>query len=99
LLLGALPPRVPLVALDEHGTTASSRALADRIVAWRDQGMAELAFAIGGADGLHATVLDRAEMVLSLGPMTWPHLLVRGMVLEQLYRAQQIIAGHPYHRD
>ncbi len=62
-------------------------------------GRAELAFAIGGADGLDAAVLDRAEAVLSLGPMTWPHLLVRGMLLEQLYRAQQIIAGHPYHRD
>lgn len=98
LLLGALPARVPLVALDEHGAHWSSRALADRIVAWRDRGTSELAFAIGGADGLDAGVLDRAEVVLSLGPMTWPHLLVRGMLLEQLYRAQQIIAGHPYHR-
>ena len=58
-----------------------------------------LAFAIGGAEGLGAAVLDRAAAMLSLGPMTWPHLLVRGMLLEQLYRAQQILAGHPYHRD
>lgn len=98
LLLGAAPPRVPLVALDEHGAAWSSRTLADRIAAWRDRGTAELAFAIGGADGLDAAVLDRAEAVLSLGLMTWPHLLARGMLLEQLYRAQQIIMGHPYHR-
>ena len=99
LLLGALPPRIPLVALDRLGTALSSRAFADRIVDWRDRGTSEIAFAIGGADGLDAAVLDRAEWVLSLGPMTWPHLLARGMLLEQLYRAQQIIAGHPYHRD
>ena len=68
------------------------------IAAWRDQGSPEIAFAIGGAEGLHATVLDRANVTLSLGAMTWPHLLVRGMLLEQLYRAQQILAGHPYHR-
>jgi 23S rRNA (pseudouridine1915-N3)-methyltransferase len=99
LLLGALPPRAALVALDERGSMWSSRALADRIAGWRDGGMAELAFAIGGADGLDAAVLGRADAVLSLGPMTWPHLLARGMLLEQLYRAQQILAGHPYHRD
>jgi 23S rRNA (pseudouridine1915-N3)-methyltransferase len=99
LLLSALPARTPLIALDERGSAWSSRALADRIAAWRDRGVAELAFAIGGADGLDAAVLGRAEAVLSLGPMTWPHLLVRGMLLEQLYRAQQILAGHPYHRD
>jgi 23S rRNA (pseudouridine1915-N3)-methyltransferase len=87
------------VALDERGEGWSSRGIADRIVAWRDRGTSELAFAIGGADGLDAAVLDRAAAVLSLGPMTWPHLLVRSMLLEQLYRAQQIIAGHPYHRD
>jgi 23S rRNA (pseudouridine1915-N3)-methyltransferase len=99
LLLGALPRRVPLIALDERGSAWSSRALADRIAVWRDGGNAELAFAIGGPDGLDSAVLGRAEAVLSLGPMTWPHLLARGMLLEQLYRAQQILAGHPYHRD
>ena len=81
------------------GTAWSSRELADRLAAWRDQGTAELAFAIGGAEGLATAVLDRAAATLSLGPMTWPHLLVRGMLLEQLYRAQQILAGHPYHRE
>ena len=99
LILGALPAGVPFVALDERGVQWSSRTLAERISAWRDRGSPELAFAVGGADGLHSTVLDRADVTLSLGSMTWPHLLVRGMLLEQLYRAQQILAGHPYHRD
>ncbi|HJU17705.1 MAG TPA: 23S rRNA (pseudouridine(1915)-N(3))-methyltransferase RlmH [Stellaceae bacterium] len=99
LILAALPAGARLVALDERGASWSSRAFADRIAAWRDQGLPELAFAIGGADGLGAMVLDRAETVLSLGAMTWPHLLARIMLLEQLYRAQQILAGHPYHRD
>jgi 23S rRNA (pseudouridine1915-N3)-methyltransferase len=98
LILGALPVGVPLVALDERGVQWCSRVLAERIAAWRDRGSPELAFAIGGPDGLHSTVLDHAAITLSLGPMTWPHLLVRGMLLEQLYRAQQILAGHPYHR-
>jgi 23S rRNA (pseudouridine1915-N3)-methyltransferase len=99
LIFGALPAGIPLVALDERGATWSSRVFADRIAAWRDAGWPELAFAIGGADGLDAVVLDRADATMSLGSMTWPHLLVRGMLLEQLYRAQQILAGHPYHRD
>jgi 23S rRNA (pseudouridine1915-N3)-methyltransferase len=99
LILGALPVRARLIALDEHGAMWSSRILADRLAAWRDQGVAELAFAIGGADGLGGEILDRADATLSLGPMTWPHLLVRSLLLEQLYRAQQILAGHPYHRE
>jgi 23S rRNA (pseudouridine1915-N3)-methyltransferase len=99
LILGALPAGVPFVALDERGTQWSSRALAKRIAAWRDQGGSQLVFAIGGADGLHRAVLDRADEILALSSMTWPHLLVRGMLLEQLYRAQQILAGHPYHRQ
>ena len=98
LILGALPAGVPFLALDERGVQWSSRALAERIAARRDRGSPELTFAIGGADGLHSMVLDRADVTLSLGSMTWPHLLVRGMLLEQLYRAQQILAGHPYHR-
>jgi 23S rRNA (pseudouridine1915-N3)-methyltransferase len=98
LILGALPAGIHFVALDERGVQWSSRALAERIATWRDRGSPELAFAIGGADGLHSMVLDRADVTLSFGSMTWPHLLVRGMLLEQLYRAQQILAGHPYHR-
>jgi 23S rRNA (pseudouridine1915-N3)-methyltransferase len=99
LILAAMPVRARLIALDEHGAMWSSSELAERLAAWRDQGVAELAFAIGGAVGLDEKVLDRADARLSLGPMTWPHLLVRSLLLEQLYRAQQILAGHPYHRE
>ena len=99
LILEALPAGARLIALDERGALWSSRALSERLAAWRDQAVAELAFTIGGADGLGAAILDRADETMSLGPMTWPHLLVRGMLLEQLYRAQQILAGHPYHRE
>ena len=99
LILGALPAGVPFVALDERGAQWPSRALAKRIDTWRSQGGSEVVFAIGGADGLHRAVLDRADVILALSSMTWPHLLVRGMLLEQLYRAQQILAGHPYHRQ
>jgi 23S rRNA (pseudouridine1915-N3)-methyltransferase len=99
LLLAARPPVAKLVALDQRGQPWSSRDLADRLAFWRDQGTATIAFAIGGAEGLGEAVLDQADAVLSLGAMTWPHLLVRTMLLEQLYRAQQILAGHPYHRD
>jgi 23S rRNA (pseudouridine1915-N3)-methyltransferase len=97
--LQALPAGAPLVALDRRGAAWSSLELADRLALWRDRAVVELAFAIGGAEGLAPAVLERAAAALSLGPMTWPHFLVRGMLLEQLYRAQQILAGHPYHRD
>ena len=99
LILKALPSGAPLIALDEHGAAWSSRELAAQVALWRDRGCAELAFAIGGAEGLGAAVLERAQTAMSLGPMTWPHQLVRGMLLEQLYRTQQILAGHPYHRE
>lgn len=99
LILAALPLGATLVGLDGSGTTCSSRDFADRIATWRDGGVAALSFAIGGADGLGRAVIERADFVLSLGRMTWPHLLARCMLLEQLYRAQQILAGHPYHRD
>jgi len=98
LLLSALPERATAVALDARGKSLTSEAFAAQITRWRADGVADLAFLIGGADGLADTVRSRAGLVLSLGPMTWPHLLVRGMLLEQLYRAQQILAGHPYHR-
>jgi 23S rRNA (pseudouridine1915-N3)-methyltransferase len=97
LLLAAVPRGAEMVALDESGLALSSAALAARLASWRDRD-AELAFLIGGADGLDAAVRARAALVLSLGPMTWPHFLARGMLLEQLYRAQQVLAGHPYHR-
>jgi len=97
LLLDAVPEGATVVALDGRGKTLSSADLAQRLERWR-QGAGDLAFLIGGAEGLHDSVLEKASLVLSLGAMTWPHLLVRGMLLEQIYRAQQILAGHPYHR-
>ena len=99
LILAALPAGARLVALDQRGAEWSSRELADRLRTWRDSGIGAIAFAIGGAEGLGPAVIERADAVLSLGMMTWPHLLVRCMLLEQLYRAQQILAGHPYHRE
>ena len=97
LLLEGVPAGATVVALDGRGKTLSSAEFAKRLETWRQAG-ADLAFLIGGADGLHERVLGEASLVLSLGAMTWPHLLVRGMLLEQIYRAQQILAGHPYHR-
>ena len=97
LLLAAVPQGAVLVALDGRGKALSSGDLAQRFARWRD-GDTTVAFVIGGADGLADKVIDSAALVLSLGAMTWPHLLVRGMLLEQIYRAQQILAGHPYHR-
>src|SRR5579883_1291702 len=84
LLLAAVPAGATLVALDERGKQFASEAFARRLAAWRDSGVADLAFLIGGAEGLADGVRQKAELVLSLGAMTWPHLLVRGMLLEQL---------------
>jgi 23S rRNA (pseudouridine1915-N3)-methyltransferase len=98
LLLGAVPAGAVLVALDERGRQMGSEAFAARIGAWRDGGASDLAFAIGGADGLDPSVTARADLVLAFGQMTWPHMVVRAMLLEQVYRAQTILAGHPYHR-
>jgi 23S rRNA (pseudouridine1915-N3)-methyltransferase len=98
LILAAVPAGAHLVALDGSGVTWSSRDLARHLAAWRDAGNG-IAFTIGGADGLGDAVLTKVNTVLSLGAMTWPHVLVRIMMLEQLYRAQQILAGHPYHRE
>jgi 23S rRNA (pseudouridine1915-N3)-methyltransferase len=96
-LLAALPARALLVALDLGGAAPSSEALAALAERWEAAGR-PLVFAIGGAEGLDAAVTARAEHVLSLGPLTWPHLLVRALLAEQLFRAQCIRANHPYHR-
>ena len=93
----ALDARDLLVALDGSGQAWSSERLARALSGWRDEGRA-VVFALGGAEGLDATVRERAGMVLSLGPATWPHLLARIMLAEQLYRAATILSGHPYHR-
>lgn len=99
LVLAALPRDARLVLLDERGQALSSPGLAEKLQTWRDAGVADLVFAIGGAAGHGAAALARADFTLSLGAMTWPHLLVRGMLAEQLYRAFSILAGHPYHRE
>lgn len=99
LLLSAIPKGAVTIALDERGKSLTSRAFADQLGAWRDHGEQEIAFMIGGADGLDRTVLGKARLILSLSAMTWPHLLARVMLLEQLYRAWSLQTGHPYHRD
>jgi 23S rRNA (pseudouridine1915-N3)-methyltransferase len=96
-LLAALPEGALAVAMDLGGATPDSEELAALSAKWDESGR-PLAFLIGGAEGLDPAVLARAEQRLSLGRLTWPHFLVRGLLAEQLYRAQAIRAGHPYHR-
>ena len=88
-----------IIALDESGKTLSSREFATQIKQWQNQGNSSLAFIIGGSDGLHESVLKQAKLVWSFGRVTWPHMLVRGLLAEQLYRANSILTNHPYHRD
>ncbi|GAB3126708.1 23S rRNA (pseudouridine(1915)-N(3))-methyltransferase RlmH [Novispirillum itersonii] len=99
LLLGCVPAGARVVALDERGKALDSRTFADRLGRWRDEAVPSVAFLIGGADGHSDAVRQRADLLLSFGVMTWPHMLVRGLLAEQLYRAQCILDGHPYHRD
>lgn len=98
LLDDVVPDKATIVALDQRGKILSSEDFAARLGQWQDQGVADLAFVIGGADGLAPEWRQRAKLLLSLGPMTWPHLLVRVMLAEQLFRAHSILSGHPYHR-
>ena len=98
MLERALPTGVVLVALDERGQVVSSPDFADRLAGWRDAGRSDVAFVIGGADGLAPDLRDRAAFKLSFGKMVWPHMLARVMLAEQLYRAASILAGSPYHR-
>ena len=87
------------VVLDERGQALPSGALAKKLESWRDGGRREARFLIGAADGHDRAVRDGADLLLSFGPATWPHLLVRAMLAEQLFRATAILANHPYHRD
>lgn len=97
-LLAALPSGALLVALDQGGVAESTEAFARRLGRWREEGR-DVAFAIGGAEGHDAALLARAGHVMSLGAMTWPHMLVRVMLAEALYRADSLARGHPYHRS
>lgn len=93
-----LNPCAALVVLDERGKSLSSRDFAARIDGWQTtHGIVQ--FVIGGADGLSDDIRKRASLLLSFGAQTWPHMMARTMLMEQIYRAQQILAGHPYHRD
>lgn len=98
LLLQTLPKQAVILALDGRGKSLTSEGFARLIQDYRDAGTGDLAFVIGGAEGLSDEVRAAAERSLAFGAMTWPHLLVRVMLAEQLYRAQSILAGHPYHR-
>ena len=97
-LLRAVPTDAALAILDPHGKDHSSEDLAALIGAWRDNGYGSAAFAIGGADGHAAHIRQKAMHTLSFGRATWPHMLCRAMLAEQLYRASMILARHPYHR-
>jgi 23S rRNA (pseudouridine1915-N3)-methyltransferase len=96
-LLAALPERAFAVALDLGGEAPDTDTFAALLERWLGQSR-PLCFVIGGAEGLDGAVIQRADHVLSLGRLTWPHMLVRAMLAEQLYRARAIAAGHPYHR-
>lgn len=98
LLTKAVPEGAALCVLDERGKTLSSPEFARTLAEWRDAGRQDAALVIGGADGLDPGLRARADLVLSFGPMVWPHMLVRVMLAEQLYRAATILSGGPYHR-
>jgi 23S rRNA (pseudouridine1915-N3)-methyltransferase len=95
----ALGSATVIVALDETGTQIGSTDFARKLEGWRDTGTRECRFLIGAADGLSDEERAYATLLLSFGKATWPHMLVRAMLVEQLYRATSIIAGHPYHRE
>jgi 23S rRNA (pseudouridine1915-N3)-methyltransferase len=94
-----LVPGTQIIALDETGMELTSTALANQLSVWRDAGMREVRFLIGAANGLTQAEKASADLTLSFGKATWPHMLARAMLVEQLYRATTIIAGHPYHRE
>jgi 23S rRNA (pseudouridine1915-N3)-methyltransferase len=98
LLSKAIPSGALVCVMDERGKVMTSPAFAQQIGGWRDQGRQDVAFVIGGADGLDAAMRGQADAALSFGKMVWPHMLVRVMLAEQLYRAASILAGSPYHR-
>jgi 23S rRNA (pseudouridine1915-N3)-methyltransferase len=92
-------PNSVLVLLDEKGTQLPSRLFAEKLGRWRDDGRREVRFLIGAADGFDDAARAQADLLLAFGAATWPHLLARAMLAEQLWRATSILAGHPYHRE
>jgi 23S rRNA (pseudouridine1915-N3)-methyltransferase len=97
-IANVIPERATTVVLDEGGESLDSASLAAALREWRAEGRPAVCFVIGGADGLAASLRERAKLRLAFGAATWPHQLVRVMLLEQLYRVASILAGHPYHR-
>ena len=93
-----IPEKSALVTLDEHGESIDSSSFARHLGRWRDESVANTIFVIGGADGLSPELQRKAKLRLAFGRATWPHQLVRVLLLEQIYRAATILAGHPYHR-
>lgn len=91
-------PSARRVVLDERGENIASEALAGKIARWRDDGAGEIVFMIGGAEGHDTSLAAKADLVVAFGKATFPHMLVRAMLVEQIYRAMTILAGHPYHR-
>ena len=98
LLARAVPSGAVLVTLDERGKLMSSPEFAAMLARWRDGGRQDVAFVIGGADGIDPSLRAKADASISFGAMVWPHMLVRVMIAEQLYRAATILGGGPYHR-
>lgn len=98
-LSDAIPQGAAVCLMDERGNSLSSPELADQIASWRDDGYRQAAFVIGGADGLDRNALPSPDLVVSFGKLVWPHMLVRVMLAEQLYRAVSILGGSPYHRE
>lgn len=97
-LANIIPQNAAVVLLDGRGENLDSAGLATQLANWRGNDRPAVVFVIGGADGLAASLRDKAELRLAFGAATWPHQLVRVMLLEQLYRATTILTGHPYHR-
>jgi 23S rRNA (pseudouridine1915-N3)-methyltransferase len=95
----ALEPATKRVLLDETGETLSSRTFAEKLGGWRDDGIREVRFLIGAADGFGDAERAEADLLFSFGRATWPHMLARAMLAEQLWRAASILANHPYHRE
>lgn len=93
------PPASRTIALDERGQDLSSTALATTLQKWRDSGVREVRFLLGAADGHDEATRASADLLLAMGRATWPHMLARAMLAEQLYRASTILEGHPYHRE
>ena len=98
-LKAAQPERGKIVVLDEGGKSLSSAELANRTGVWRDDGVDELVFILGGPDGVSPELVTGADLVLAFGRLSWPHQLARAMLAEQIYRVITIWAGHPYHRQ